>query len=244
MDRTNRRNYYRILHVQPDAPPAVIRSSYRTMMQRLRMHPDLGGDHWNAALINEAYEVLSDPARRAEYDRARPDLRRPGTPAEPAQPAGRPGPGAGAGRATGDRLLDACPFCHASTRGPAVEEVDARCQTCGSPLTRATAPGGTTDWRRLVARVPKHLHLRFWSRWPDRDGYRGEVLDLSLTGVRFAAPQPQGIDQFLKLDSTAFQAVARVVRCAAAADGQWEIAAEFLTLRFERARGSFFSDEA
>src|SRR6187402_1375762 len=66
----NRRNYYRVLHVQPDAPVEIIRTSYRTLMQRLRMHPDLGGDHWNAALINEAYEVLCDPAKRAAYDRA------------------------------------------------------------------------------------------------------------------------------------------------------------------------------
>ena len=52
----NKRNYYRVLHVQPDAPKEIIRSSYRTMMQKLRMHPDLGGDDWNASLINEAYE--------------------------------------------------------------------------------------------------------------------------------------------------------------------------------------------
>lgn len=70
MPRTseNRRNYYRILHVQRDAPPAIIKNSYRTLMQRLKMHPDLGGDHWNAAVINEAYAVLSDPKKRAEYD--------------------------------------------------------------------------------------------------------------------------------------------------------------------------------
>jgi DnaJ-class molecular chaperone len=67
----NRRNYYRILHVQPDAPREVIRSSYRAMMQGLRMHPDLGGDDGNAALINEAYAVLTDPGQRAAYDSAR-----------------------------------------------------------------------------------------------------------------------------------------------------------------------------
>src|SRR6188508_3891940 len=63
------RNYYKILHVQPDAPDQVIKASYRTMMQRLRMHPDLGGDHLTAALINEAFRTIGDPARRALYDR-------------------------------------------------------------------------------------------------------------------------------------------------------------------------------
>ena len=64
----NKRNYYRILHVQFDAPPAVIRASYRTIMQKLRAHPDLGGEEWNASLINEARKVLLDPVLRAEYD--------------------------------------------------------------------------------------------------------------------------------------------------------------------------------
>lgn len=67
-DRRNRRNYYRILHVQPDAPAAILKSSYRALMRHLEMHPDRGGDHWNASLVNEAYEVLSDPERRAAYD--------------------------------------------------------------------------------------------------------------------------------------------------------------------------------
>ena len=64
----NKRNYYRILHVQFDAPPAVIKASYRTIMQKLRAHPDLGGEQWNASLINEARKVLLDPALRAAYD--------------------------------------------------------------------------------------------------------------------------------------------------------------------------------
>ncbi len=50
----NRRNYYRILQVQPDASPEVIRASYKTIMRELKTHPDLGGGHWNATLVNEA----------------------------------------------------------------------------------------------------------------------------------------------------------------------------------------------
>lgn len=65
----NKRNYYRILHVQPDAPVEVIRASYRTLMQRLKQHPDLGGEHWNAILINEAHDALVDEDRRRVYDR-------------------------------------------------------------------------------------------------------------------------------------------------------------------------------
>ena len=46
----------------------IIKASYRTMMQKLAQHPDLGGDHWNSTLINEAKAVLTDPAKRVEYD--------------------------------------------------------------------------------------------------------------------------------------------------------------------------------
>ncbi|MCG6966428.1 MAG: J domain-containing protein [Chromatiaceae bacterium] len=65
----NKRNYYRILHVQPDAPPAVIRASYQALMLKLKQHPDLGGEHWNACIINEAHSVLMDADRRRAYDR-------------------------------------------------------------------------------------------------------------------------------------------------------------------------------
>ncbi len=65
---TNKRNLYRILHIQHDAPPEIIRASFRTLMQSMRMHPDLGGDAKSAQLINKAYEVLSDPDKRLAYD--------------------------------------------------------------------------------------------------------------------------------------------------------------------------------
>ncbi len=66
---SNRRNHYRTLHVQPDAPFEVIKANYRTLMQKLKLHPDLGGDHWAAVHVNAAYAILSNPARRAAYDR-------------------------------------------------------------------------------------------------------------------------------------------------------------------------------
>ena len=65
----NRRNYYRILHVQPDAPAEVIRASYRTLMRELKKHPDLGGASSEAALLNEAYAVLANSEARALYDK-------------------------------------------------------------------------------------------------------------------------------------------------------------------------------
>ena len=65
----NRRNYYRILHVQPDAPAEVIRASYRTLMREMKKHPDLGGANSEASLLNEAYAVLANSEARALYDK-------------------------------------------------------------------------------------------------------------------------------------------------------------------------------
>ncbi len=64
----NRRNYYRILHVQPDAPVELIKASYRTLMHKMKHHPDLGGDHDTAVLINAAYDTLTDGKKRQAYD--------------------------------------------------------------------------------------------------------------------------------------------------------------------------------
>src|SRR5512135_3337543 len=64
----NRRNYYRLLQVQPDAPVEIIRAAFRALMLKLKHHPDLGGSALEASDLNEAYEVLTDPERRAAYD--------------------------------------------------------------------------------------------------------------------------------------------------------------------------------
>lgn len=37
-------------------------------MQTLQLHPDLGGEEWDARLINIAYATLRDPKKRAHYD--------------------------------------------------------------------------------------------------------------------------------------------------------------------------------
>ncbi|MBI2345322.1 MAG: J domain-containing protein [Deltaproteobacteria bacterium] len=62
-------NYYALLGVEPGAVAAAIRRAYRERMLKCRKHPDLGGSNEEAILLNEAYEVLKDPARRAAYDR-------------------------------------------------------------------------------------------------------------------------------------------------------------------------------
>lgn len=67
----NSKDYYAILGVLPSAEDFVIRAVYRALSQRY--HPDrYSGPHEDANLrmseLNEAYAILSVPARRKEYD--------------------------------------------------------------------------------------------------------------------------------------------------------------------------------
>jgi curved DNA-binding protein CbpA len=71
------KNYYELLEVPPTAPADEIKRAFR--QQIARYHPDkvqhLGKEFQNmaadrAAELTEAYRILSDEGRRAEYDRA------------------------------------------------------------------------------------------------------------------------------------------------------------------------------
>jgi curved DNA-binding protein CbpA len=61
-------DYYEFLQISPNAEPATIQRVYRFLAGRL--HPDIPGtgDAEKFLLLKEAFEVLSDPARRAVYD--------------------------------------------------------------------------------------------------------------------------------------------------------------------------------
>lgn len=63
--------FYDVLEVDPDVDMAAIKKAHRRLMKQY--HPDVSQDPdapAKAALANMAYGVLSDPAKREEYDRA------------------------------------------------------------------------------------------------------------------------------------------------------------------------------
>ncbi|HXM40037.1 MAG TPA: DnaJ domain-containing protein [Bryobacteraceae bacterium] len=64
-------DYYEVLQVSQNAEPETVHRVYRIMAARF--HPDnpQTGDSERFLLLNEAYEVLSDPDKRATYDAAR-----------------------------------------------------------------------------------------------------------------------------------------------------------------------------
>jgi len=64
-------DYYEFLQISPNAEPDTIHRVYRFLAGRL--HPDTPGtgDAEKFFLLKQAYDVLSNPQRRAEYDAAR-----------------------------------------------------------------------------------------------------------------------------------------------------------------------------
>ena len=62
--------HYDNLKVARNAPPEVIRAAYKTLSQKY--HPDRNPGSKDAVriiqIINNAYEVLSDPVKRREHD--------------------------------------------------------------------------------------------------------------------------------------------------------------------------------
>ncbi len=225
------RDYYRILHVQPDAPVEVIRASYRTLMQALRGHPDLGGDHRTAVLLNEAYAVLRDKARRAAYDAARRQ-------AAPAPPRSR--------RADGTVATDECRFCGAGRDGRKAPEPGDSCHRCASPL-RPVDRSRLEAGQRAIRRIRRRYPITFRTTWPQAFAIAGRMQDISLHGLKFITAERLSAGQVIRIESGICRAVARVIGTQPGPSSrrrQWLVRAEFLTLEFDRTVGSFVSETA
>lgn len=241
----NRRHYYRILHVQPDAPVEIIRSSYRALMLTLEMHPDRGGEHWNAALINEAYEVLSDPERRKQYD-----LQLAGA-YSVQELSGRPGdeavPGT-RGKAPPEDPIGAagsyCVFCQTPHAGNPLLTPDRLCAGCGSPLCPLLRSEQHGSDQRATARVARDQEIRIFVDWPQAKADRGQIRDLSPHGMRFLTNRALQQYQIVKIDGELLQATARVAHTSAgrgAAPFAHAVGVEFYTLLLRSQRGTFLS---
>lgn len=217
--------------MQPDAPKEIIRSSYRTLMQKIRMHPDLGGDDWNASLLNEAYAVLTNTDNRAAYDKTRTDSKHNGS--------------------SGDDKIVAlsrvaladieCIFCGFARECSEKLFADDLCERCESPLYPLEVSHMEETGRRSISRVPNNHSIVFSTHWPQASPSIGRADDVSLNGVKFFSPMNLEVGQIIKIDSTILKAVARIVRCKLQ-DSQWVTAAAFITLRFSTTRGTFIAE--
>jgi len=128
--------HYDNLKVSRDAPPEVIRAAYKSLSQKY--HPDRHADSEQAnrimRLLNVAYEVLSDPVKRAEHDQwivAQEKLE--------AEQRQRQAQRAAAQAAQAARVQPRA--ARPAQAGPARPASQARPQTAADPTERATRPG-------------------------------------------------------------------------------------------------------
>jgi hypothetical protein len=216
----NRRNYYRILQIQPDASAEVIRASYRAQMLKMKSHPDLGGSPEQASLLNEAYEVLSDPARRAAYDRQ--------MGLEPAK-ARRPLSG------------NHCPVCSLPLEDKPAH--GARCPNCESPLQSEKPRDQQDTYRRAVARSNKDMDIIYYPAWPGA-ACRGRMVDFSPKGMRFLCGERLRRGMVLKISCEILEAAAQVTNVreeVIEGDTIGVVGVAFLAVSFLESRGSLFS---
>ncbi len=217
-------DYYRILHVQPDAPSAIIHASYRTLLQRAVGNSD------ETALLDLAYATLGDPQRRTAYDRER--LSHGEAAQRAADRAGAPG-------------THHCLFCGAPHGLQRVLERNDECGRCGSPLFAAERHRFEYSGQRMLNRIPKRHGIDIWVTWPQAVPIRGEMRNLSLNGMQFASAVRFQLNQVVRIECSELRALARVAHIESDKEGTgFSAGVEFLTLRFRQARGSFVSAEA
>jgi curved DNA-binding protein CbpA len=142
---------YRVLGISRDATAADITRAYRR--QARAVHPDTAppgaGDAARFRAAAEAYQVLSDPARRAGYDRAR---------SRQAQP-GRAGPGPAAG-------MPRVPASPGPVRMPALWAGPVRVEPLPAavpdPRSRAGRRGAVAARARPVRLYPRSRRDGLW----------------------------------------------------------------------------------
>lgn len=243
----DRRNLYRRLHVQPDAPIEVIRAAYRALIAL--HHPDAGGDHEQATRLNEAWQVLGDPARRTAYDAKRAAR----VDAMKARQSGRVTsahePDAGTTWKTGRRQASsptaaddaapgACPFCEAR-----VDTGLIRCARCQAPLTRVKPLGVGTDAtdrdgeRRRLPRVSRADWSLLYPDWRS-DPIDVRLRNLSLGGASFYTGVPLVPGQRVRVSGAPFDAVLDVRTCQRL-DNVFVVHGHFVTASFAAKAGNF-----
>ncbi len=224
----NRRNFYRLLYVQPDAPLEIIRASFRVQMRELRQHPDLGGATAKAEILNEAYQILSDPERRAAYDK---DL---------LQRYSR------SVASTNERVPQSplekfCLFCKTPLTRRA--RPGGTCSTCSVPLPSKETEKPEHGSRRTLARVKRNGRMFYRTCWP-QEPQEARMIDLSPKGVRFLCDEELSPGTVLKLSGPGFEASGVIVNLRTEEfEGRrmHAVGVSFLAVHFDSSTGSFIS---
>lgn len=244
-------DYYEILHVHPDAPREIIKSSYRTLMHRMRMHPDLGGDSSTAAMINEAYGVLMEPDRRASYDQYRMSLAANESFKESPEERSVQGEGSGFTQSYEAPLSAAfsarfsarlyegnCKFCFAPYSVYSDDREQIFCSQCDSPHLMMGQMQGSGEDRRTIFRVSKNSPVEFFTQRSPREAMTARTEDVSLTGMRFRTAVVLQPGQIIKVNMQVLSGIVEVTRLLECGS-EWDVGSRFLSLHFDGPRGTF-----
>jgi len=227
----NRRNYYRILQVQPDATFEVIRASYKTIMRELKQHPDLGGDHWKAQILNEAYETLSNKTKRQIYDKKLFE-----------HFTKKPCPDPNTGKTPIITIF--CPFC----KRPLARQTNSNesCPTCKSPLKPFTFNQYENESRRSIPRIKKSEKIYYYTTWPQK-GKIAEMVDFSKEGIRFKCNDKLNPGMLIKISNSKIKGIIKIKNVQKMYyDSKiiFSIGAEFVSVTFNKSHGNLFSVSA
>jgi len=236
----NRRNYYRILQIQPDASMAIIIASYTVLTGYPLQNPDV---------LDEAFAVLANPAIRMRYDSLLAGNVNPQP--EQSQSACQYGaliPGISANtrkhphiRPDTTTALRHCVFCHTPFVYQPEFYPNALCLECQSPLPIAIAidqTGLLTQKNRACSRACAAGLLAFYRHWPDMPRH-GVLQDLSPKGMRFLTRSLLGVHDIIKIEAPYFNAVAEVTHLQQAEEEYVSAGVRFLTIKFAQERGNF-----
>lgn len=235
----NRRNYYRILQVQPDAPIDTIKVSYLALKRRAAIQ--------DAELLDEAYRILSNPAMRQQYDAIFAGslfrtVRR--TAQRNIDPTGVV-PVKNHAVPMDDKhyrpiVTRYCPFCKTPNVSQANLYQSEDCLECGSPLLLSHQENPATQ--RATRRITVSGRFMFYLFWPGKP-CQGICQDLSPAGLRFMTHETLNSNDIIKIDAPSFQAVAEVTH-QRREDKGFSIGTRFIAVKFDRQCGNFVTMQA
>lgn len=229
-------------------------------MQKLKMHPDLGGDATLASELNVAYATLSDPNKRAAYDQTRgasvdqtsqpetPQSSRRGTNAPRSNNDEKPNKPRIMWDGQIERLATECLFCRNPHSFGGAPSADTVCDLCGCPLANAGSRSLVEGERRALERLQLERVISFRTSHTAA-ALTTETKDLSLTGMKFQARMDLVVNQLVQINSQFCLALARVAHATgtdqAGIQAQpVEFGVEFVTLSFPTPSGSLISTRA
>ena len=267
-------NYYQLLHVQPDAPTAVIKASYRAMMQKMRLHPDLGGDESLAQRLNEAVATLCKNDKREEYDLWLDSTNQSETPArqnstsEPSHAAagGTPSGSTQSNSSTNQKKASArkkgnedqvrlpkhqqCPFCFAPypSSGTAISgyQMNNRCAQCkGARSPIESVSLGSDEEIRKIYRHTHQSQVWLHTEWPAKNALSATMTDISIAGCALQCADALPLQSVIMLDTPMLNSLCLVrYQKKLGPSDDYAIGLEFLTLDIIAGPGSVFSATA